>query len=78
MMKLQATYENGVFVPVEPPLLAENERVQLTVEPLDADAAFAALASVEKIQLRRQRRIVLDPDLAQQIASSPEFLPDES
>lgn len=73
-MKLEATYEKGVFVPAEPPLLAENERVHLTVEPVHA---ANPVASVETIRLRRERRIMLDPELAQHIALSAELHPDE-
>jgi predicted DNA-binding antitoxin AbrB/MazE fold protein len=36
-LKVDASFENGVFVPVNRPGLAERERVRLTVEPV-ADA----------------------------------------
>jgi hypothetical protein len=36
-LKVDASFENGVFVPAKRPGLAERERVRLTVEPV-ADA----------------------------------------
>jgi predicted DNA-binding antitoxin AbrB/MazE fold protein len=71
-LTIDATYENGVFVPVQRLDLADHERVRLTVEPIAPQ-----LAPLEIIQRRRGRRIKGDPQLAQEIALSPEFLPEE-
>jgi predicted DNA-binding antitoxin AbrB/MazE fold protein len=68
-LKVEATYENGVFVPVQPPALADHERVRLTIE---TDIEAPTVGTV----IRRQR-IVLDPQLTREIAISPEFLPEE-
>jgi hypothetical protein len=32
-LKVDASFENGVFVPVHRPALADRERVRLTIEP---------------------------------------------
>jgi len=70
-LTIEATFENGVFVPVQRPALGEKERVRLTVEPINgAEPGGGALAP--------RRRIVIDPELAREIASSPVFHPDEA
>jgi predicted DNA-binding antitoxin AbrB/MazE fold protein len=69
---IEATYENGVLVPVEPLELADHERVRLTVERSPGPSA------VEAVRRRRGHRIQVDPQLAREIALSPEFLPEES
>ena len=43
-LKVDASFENGVFVPAKPPGLAERERVRLTIEP--AALAHADLSDV--------------------------------
>jgi predicted DNA-binding antitoxin AbrB/MazE fold protein len=72
-LTIEATYENGVFVPVQPLDLADHERVRLTVEPIAVSSS-----ALETIRRRRGNRIQIDPQLAQEIALSPEFLPEES
>lgn len=69
---IEATYENGVFVPVQTVDLADNERVRLTIEPP------VVPDPVEVVRSWRGNRIQIDPDDAREIASSPEFLPEES
>ena len=70
-LTVEATFENGVFVPVQRPALGENERVRLTVERINgAETGGGALAAC--------RRIVIDPELAREIGSSPAFHPDET
>lgn len=68
---IEATYENGVFIPVQPVHLADHERVGLTID-LPANSS-----AVEMVKHRRKNRIRIDPDDARAIASSPEFLPEE-
>lgn len=70
---IEATFENGVLVPVQPLDLADHERVRLTVEPIAVPSS-----ALEIIQSRRGRRIQGDPQLAHEIARSPEFLLEES
>ena len=69
---IEATYVNGVLVPVQPLDLADHERVRLTVERATGRAA------VEAVRWWRGHRIQGDPQLAQEIALSAEFLPEES
>jgi predicted DNA-binding antitoxin AbrB/MazE fold protein len=73
---IDAVFENGVFVPAQRPALAENERVRLTVEPVGVGAGSAG--RTDPVEWRRRHRIALDPRLAEDIARSPEFLPEES
>lgn len=71
-LTVEATYENGVFVPDRRLELADHERVRLTVErPADPTA-------LEIVRSRRGNRIQIDPDDAREIALAPEFLPEES
>jgi len=70
-LKIEATFENGVFVALCPPPLADHERVSLTVEST-ASRPF----SLDVIQRRRGRRIQIDPALARKIAQSAEFNPE--
>ena len=70
-LTLEATFENGVFVPAERPALGEHERVRLTVEPIDGTKPVATV-------LPNPRRVVIDPQLAREIASSAAFHPDET
>jgi predicted DNA-binding antitoxin AbrB/MazE fold protein len=72
-MSVEATYENGVFVPTERPILADHERVRLTVEPISVAASGSQV-----IRRRRERRIHLAPGLAQEIAKAAEFAPEEA
>lgn len=72
-LTVEATFENGVFVPVQRPALAEHERVRLTIEPVTV-----ATSGLEDVRRRRGRRIRLDTELARQIAASPEFDVDAS
>jgi predicted DNA-binding antitoxin AbrB/MazE fold protein len=67
-LTVEATFENGVFVPVQRLALQEHQRVRLTIEPMAGNSA-----GLEDIRRRRGRRICLDAELAHQIASSPEF-----
>jgi len=68
---IEATYENGVLVPIQPLGLADHERVRLTVE------RAAGPSAVEAVRWWRGNRIQIDPRRAQEIASLAEFLPEE-
>jgi predicted DNA-binding antitoxin AbrB/MazE fold protein len=67
-LTVEATFENGVFVPVQRPALADHERVRLTVEPV-----LTTSQRLETIRQRGDQRIRLDTNLAQDIATSAEF-----
>ena len=71
---IEAIYQNGVLVPVQELDLAEHERVRLTVERVPVPGP----AAVEAVRWWREHRIKADPQLAQEIARSPEFLLEES
>ena len=69
MTQLDAIYRNGVFNPLGAVTLQENQRVRLSVQPLDADDDVRGwLARVQ----RRQQRIIAErgyyPDSAVDIA----------
>jgi predicted DNA-binding antitoxin AbrB/MazE fold protein len=68
VLTIEATYENGVFVPSQRPVLPDHERVRLTIESMNPTPA-----GVEAIRNRQDHRIRVDPILAQEIAQSPEF-----
>jgi predicted DNA-binding antitoxin AbrB/MazE fold protein len=58
---VEAVYESGVLRPLEPlDALREHERVRITVQPVDTVAA------------QRNGRIKIDPEVAHEIAESPE------
>ena len=69
---IEAIYANGVFVPAVPPGLPDHARVHLLVEPIETSQR-----STRRIADRRQRRIQLAPELARDIATAPDFAPDE-
>jgi predicted DNA-binding antitoxin AbrB/MazE fold protein len=73
-LSIEATFENGVFIPVVRPALADHERVRLIVESIDIKSPTAE----EIVEKGRRQRIQITPDLAHEIATSPEFLPEES
>ncbi len=72
-LTVEATYENGVFVPLERPALADHERVRLTVESIASSPS-----AVEVVRGRRENRIQVDPQLAREIALSKELRPEAS
>ena len=73
-LSIDATFENGVFVPATRPALTDHERVRLIVEPIGP----LPKSPKQIVKERRNHRIKINPDLAREIASSPEFLPEES
>ena len=72
-LTLEATYEDGVFVPLRRPALADHERVRLTVEPI-----AVSTSAVDVVRRRREIRIQVDLQLAREIALSKELHPDAS
>jgi predicted DNA-binding antitoxin AbrB/MazE fold protein len=65
---IEATYQNGVFVPAQKPALAEHERVRLTIETIPTNAPADALAAVRE---GRKNRLQIDEALAREIADDP-------
>jgi predicted DNA-binding antitoxin AbrB/MazE fold protein len=68
MTQVEAIYQNGVFQPLQDVGLPENQRVRLSIQPLDAGDARAWLARVRQ----RQQRIIAErgyfPDSTPDIA----------
>jgi predicted DNA-binding antitoxin AbrB/MazE fold protein len=73
-LTIEAIYENGVFVPAQAPGLAERERVRLVIEPLPE----LTVSDVKPVLFQDHQRIQIDPQLASEIASLPEFLPEKA
>jgi predicted DNA-binding antitoxin AbrB/MazE fold protein len=67
-LTVEATFENGVFVPLQRPALQEHERVRVTTEPVAVNSS-----AIKDIRRTHGRRIRLDSELAHQFACSPEF-----
>jgi predicted DNA-binding antitoxin AbrB/MazE fold protein len=68
MTEVEAVYQNGVFKPLKDVGLAENQRVRLRIQPLEAGDAQAWLARVQQ----RQQQIIAErgtfPDSTTDIA----------
>jgi predicted DNA-binding antitoxin AbrB/MazE fold protein len=56
MTQVDAIYQNAVFKPLQDVGLADNQRVRLSIQPLDAADVQAWLADVQEMQ----RRIVAE------------------
>lgn len=69
MSQVEAIYQNGVFKPLSNVGLSENQRVRLSVAPLDAGDAQAWLGRVQQRhqQIIAQRGYFPDstPDIAE-------------
>ena len=52
MTQVDAIYQNGVFKPLQEVGLAENQRVRLSVQPVDASDVRAWLAEVHELRQR--------------------------
>lgn len=73
---MDARFEGGVFVPEQRPALPDNQRVHLIVETVSPTSTAAGR---DLIETRRTRRIRLaDEDLVHQVATLPEFDPNEA
>ena len=68
MSQVEAIYQNGVFKPLEDVALSENQRVRLSIQPVEPSDAQVWLAGVQQ----RQREIVAQrgyfPDSTSDIA----------
>jgi Protein of unknown function DUF104 len=61
-LKVNASFQNGVFVPAERPTLADRERVRLTIETTNGAVASSLRAGRDEGQARVGLRT--DSDLA--------------
>ena len=52
MTQVDAIYQNGVFKPLQDVGLPENQRVRLSVQPVEAGDVRAWLAEVHELQQR--------------------------
>jgi predicted DNA-binding antitoxin AbrB/MazE fold protein len=68
MSQIEAIYRHGVFEPLEPVHLEEDQRVRLRVEPADKEALEEWLERVQRRQAEIFRRQGYLPDSAQEIA----------
>jgi predicted DNA-binding antitoxin AbrB/MazE fold protein len=69
MTQVDAIYQNGVFKPLQAIGLRENQRVRLSVQPVDTSDVRAWLAEVQELRQRiiAQRGYFPDstPDIAE-------------
>jgi predicted DNA-binding antitoxin AbrB/MazE fold protein len=69
MSRIEAVYRRGVFEPLEPVNLCEEQRVQLSFEPANGETAQAWLHHVRAMQATIVERVGALPDSAAEIAS---------
>jgi predicted DNA-binding antitoxin AbrB/MazE fold protein len=69
MSRIEAIYRRGVFEPLEPVNLREDERVQLSFEPTNGKSPQAWLNDVKAIQAGIVERQGVLPDSAADIAA---------
>ena len=69
MYRTEAIYQHGVFRPLEPIFLEENQRVTLNVEPIQKEDALAWLERVSRAREEAVTRCGISPDSAVDIAA---------
>jgi predicted DNA-binding antitoxin AbrB/MazE fold protein len=68
MTQVDAIYQNGVFKPLQDVGLPDNQRVRLSVQPVEANDVRAWLAEVQEMQQRIVAQRGYFPDSAASIA----------
>jgi predicted DNA-binding antitoxin AbrB/MazE fold protein len=68
-MSIEAIYRHGVFEPLEPVNLPDEQRVQLSIEPAPAQSLKAWIESVRVLQKEIVSRAGTLPDSAAEIAA---------
>jgi predicted DNA-binding antitoxin AbrB/MazE fold protein len=68
MNQIEAIYQDGVFKPLGPVELKENERVRLSVEPVARPDVLEWLADVQKFQAELIAKYGVFPDTTADIA----------
>jgi predicted DNA-binding antitoxin AbrB/MazE fold protein len=68
MTQVDAVYQNGVFKPLQNVDLPENQRVRLSVQPVEANDIQAWLTEVRELQQRIVAQHGYLPDSALSIA----------
>jgi predicted DNA-binding antitoxin AbrB/MazE fold protein len=69
MSRIEAVYRHGVFQPLEPVSLGEEQRVHLIFEPAGGDAAQTWLARLKETQAAIIERQGVLPDSAAEITA---------
>jgi len=69
MTRVDAIYQDGVFRPLEPVFLCENQRVALSVEPIQKDDPLAWIKRVGDFRREMAAKRGIFPDSAVEIAS---------
>ena len=69
MIHIDAVYRHGVFEPLEPVDLREDQRVRLSIEPAEESDPRSWLEEVRALQARIIRRQGHLPDSASDIAA---------
>jgi predicted DNA-binding antitoxin AbrB/MazE fold protein len=69
MAHVEAVYRNGVFEPLEPVQLPEEQRVRLSIEPAGEETPQSWLNSIRELQAAIVRRQGPLPDSASDIAA---------
>jgi predicted DNA-binding antitoxin AbrB/MazE fold protein len=69
MSRVDAVYRHGVFEPLQPVNLREEQRVQLSFDPTGSEAASAWLSRVQAMQVAIVQREGPLPDSAIDIAA---------
>jgi predicted DNA-binding antitoxin AbrB/MazE fold protein len=69
MYRTEAIYQNGVFKPLLPVALDENQRVSLEIEPVEARDAAAWLEETDRLRNRLAAEHGIFPDSALDIAA---------
>ena len=66
---VDAIYQNGVFRPLEPVAIEENQRVALRVEPIQKEDALAWIKRVGDFRRKMAAERGVFPDSAVEIAA---------
>ncbi|MEX2315962.1 MAG: antitoxin family protein [Pirellulales bacterium] len=69
MSRIEAVYRRGVFQPLEPVNLRDEQRVQLSFEPANGQTPQAWLSQVRAMQAAIVERQGVLPDSAPEIAA---------
>ena len=69
MTQIDAIFRGGIFQPLEPVQLAEDQRVRLSIEPTAAESPAAWLARVREMQAKIISRTGWLPDSTPDIAA---------
>jgi predicted DNA-binding antitoxin AbrB/MazE fold protein len=69
MSHVEAIYRQGVFQPLQPVDLADDQRVRLTFQPADGQTALGWLERIRELQTAVVRRQGYLPDSATDIAA---------